>query len=251
MQRFEAIWDEAAIATHRQARVWHDDESLWGHALALDANDAEALLHLGMSREGRATRHAIASERVRLLREALGFFERGEQCAKAPQYSIDIAVVCEKLALELPTESDAWLAQARAALARGFERAEQQHILEPEWLFERAVVAYRSGEIAGSVGDFRAFVALRPDDLAARRALALALLQLGRNAEALPEVEASVRLAPQDVALRLTLARLRDVLGRRNEARDAYTECLRLADGGAQLAPTDRAEIEARLRETR
>lgn len=237
-----------SVGTYRQAQIWHDTETLWRHAVRIDPQNPRALSNLGKALETRGSSTLDATERVRLYREALVFFERGEQTAASmPEFAIDSAVIYEKLALELPDESEALMARARAAITRGFVMADALGVSEPTWVLERGIIEYRSGNFAASIEDFESVVTAVPDDPLGRRALALALLQSNRIEEALPHLQAAARLDPGDPGLQLTLGRVHDLLGQPVEAKAAYGECVRLASLGGAIGEAELREATSRL----
>ncbi len=68
------------------------------------------------------------------------------------------------------------------------------------------------GQLDAAIHVYAHWAKLAPDRLRPVRSLALALLDAGRDAEALPQLEAALSLAPEDPELREALERIRDAL---------------------------------------
>ena len=83
------------------------------------------------------------------------------------------------------------------------------------------IVAYRNGDLPGSVSQLREAVRLAPEDAQARAALGLTLLQAGSLEEAAATLEEAVRLDPDSQAAVINLAKAYQRLGRADEAAKA------------------------------
>ena len=104
---------------------------------------------------------------------------------------------------------------------------------------------YRAGALAAALEAFQAVHAAEPSLLQARQLLGLVLVELGRDAEAIPHLEASAQAAPDEPAVLFALGR---AYSRRGDPRaDAIAERLaKTPRGPAVVAPASRARAAAR-----
>jgi tetratricopeptide (TPR) repeat protein len=77
---------------------------------------------------------------------------------------------------------------------------------DPQRLFQDASAAQQRGDAALAVREYQELIRLRPDMIAARANLGLALLSLGRIDEAIAQYRAALAQAPGNPGLRLNLA---------------------------------------------
>lgn len=85
-------------------------------------------------------------------------------------------------------------------------------------LAQRAWQLQQSGDYAGAVDAYRAFLRLRPDEAAARSNLGAALVKLGRYDEAIEEYQKAEKLLPGDARIGMNLALAYEKSGRVREA---------------------------------
>ena len=132
------------------------------------------------------------------------FLEHAGQLAKSGQYAEAIAVLESGLALipgalELQTEL-AFLyvkrndrVTARTILSQALAAAPRQ----PQILAALAQVMHLDGEYAAAADSYRRALALRPDDVAARKNLGACLLEMGERDAGEASIRAAVQAAPQ------------------------------------------------------
>lgn len=83
---------------------------------------------------------------------------------------------------------------------------------------DAAVAAYNSGDFAGAEETLEQLVASSPDNLEARRSLALALSAQGKNEEALEQYAAIIERDPQDHASLYRMAAIEQLIGQATES---------------------------------
>jgi Tfp pilus assembly protein PilF len=132
------------------------------------------------------------------------FLELAGQLAKSGQYAEAIAVLESGLALapgalELQVEL-AFLyvkrndrVTARTILSQALAAAPQQ----PQILAALAQVTHLDGEYAAAADIYRCALALRPDDVAARKNLGACLLEMGERDAGEASIRAAIQAAPQ------------------------------------------------------
>jgi Tfp pilus assembly protein PilF len=132
------------------------------------------------------------------------FLEHAGQFAKSGQYAEAIAVLESGLALapgalELQVEL-AFLyvkrndrVTARTILSQALAAAPQQ----PQILAALAQVTHLDGEYAAAADIYRCALALRPDDVAARKNLGACLLEMGERDAGEASIRAAIQAAPQ------------------------------------------------------
>jgi tetratricopeptide (TPR) repeat protein len=102
---------------------------------------------------------------------------------------------------------------------------------------ERGHTLARQNDLAAAVEQYRTALLLEPDNLQARRALALTLLSLGQLGEAESHVRDLLKQDPTDGPLNRALARIYAMRGRVADARGAYQRAVYgvwPADGAAE-----------------
>lgn len=166
-----ALLAVAAVATHRQTRVWHDDETLWRHVLAhsgsclADNNLGQILLARGES--GPALAHLVRSlERV-------------------PTYPRPWRAIVAILEAPWPAE-----APAKDWVAATLERAASHSPGSTLTTYASALAWLRAGDAARARAKLQQVLALEPGHEGARLALA------GLAAAAAPERSLSAPVSP-------------------------------------------------------
>jgi tetratricopeptide (TPR) repeat protein len=92
------------------------------------------------------------------------------------------------------------------------------------------MVAYRKGDLPGSISHLKEAIRLDPQDSQALSALGLAMLQSGNLQEAVVNLEEAVRLDPDSQAAVSNLAKVYQRLGREGEAQSALEKFRTLYD---------------------
>ncbi len=77
---------------------------------------------------------------------------------------------------------------------------------DPQRLFQEAAEAQERGDLTAAVRKYQQLIRLRPEMIAARANLGIALVALGRFDEAIAQYRTALTQAPDDPVLRLDLA---------------------------------------------
>ena len=85
-------------------------------------------------------------------------------------------------------------------------RAQEAAGANPEPILQRAVRLHRAGELEGAIGDYREYLARRPEHVEARSNLGAALARLGRYQEAIEQYSLALARDPNNYAVRFNLA---------------------------------------------
>lgn len=91
----------------------------------------------------------------------------------------------------------------------------------PDQLLSRAIEEQQRGDLASAIRDYRAFLAVRPNTLAARVNLGAALAHSGQLDEAITEYRAALHLDPQQASVHLDLGL---AYSRKGDLKDARPE---------------------------
>ncbi|MBK7874246.1 MAG: hypothetical protein IPJ77_00570 [Planctomycetes bacterium] len=232
----------------RYSRAWTSSEALWSHALAVDADNPHALLHLGTLRYRAALAEPALARRAELLDEARARFERGLAVSGLPELRANLALV-------LGVEAERDLARRPELLARGlalfdeaFALGERRGDVAPMWRVQRASFLFKLGRGAEALQELERFVAARPEDPQGWRTLATAARQLGRADAQEEALRALARITPDDAGVRVELGLVLEARGAVDDARRAFDAARELVRRGAQLAPGLRGELERRSR---
>src|ERR1043166_3273747 len=194
--------------TYRQVGFWKDSETLFGHALAVTADNDVAHNNLGtalldLNRPAEAIPHFEEAVRLRpgdpSARRNLGtaLFRAGR---------LDESIVQLELALKL--KPDMAIAHSNLGTALGMK-----------------------GRMEEAIAHLREAVRLLPGDLKAENNLGVALARAGRFEEAIPHFREVIRLDPGSPTGHLFLAGALRGLGRFDEAIREFQEALKLAPG--------------------
>jgi Flp pilus assembly protein TadD len=81
----------------------------------------------------------------------------------------------------------------------------QSQSASPDQLLSRAIDEQQKGDLTSAIRDYRAYLAVRPNTLAARVNLGAALAHTGKLDEAISEYRAALRLDPQQPSVHLDL----------------------------------------------
>jgi tetratricopeptide (TPR) repeat protein len=178
-------------AAWKQARLWHDGVTLWGHAVVLDPTSGIAHANLGgeLIHEGRTAEAGREFEKAIALRP------------NYPEAHLFLGVLRAQ-----GGDVAAADAEFRRALELRPSLADAENNL--------GVSLARAGRLAEALGHFERAASLDPDSADFRNNLGLALAQLGRLAEAQAQFEAAVRLRPGFSEAEGNLARARRLQGK-------------------------------------
>jgi Tfp pilus assembly protein PilF len=199
-----------ALLTHLQVRVWHDDRTLFAHALRVTRDNHVAHINL-----------AVTMVRANELEAAA--LHLGEAARVAPGSAHAWGVRGEvRLLQERPGEARDDLAHAVA--------------LEPEeirWRLGLARAHRELGELAQATVQLRAAIARDPSRADLHGLLGLVLAERGEPGAALAALDAALRLGDSRAEVHAHRAAQLELLGREADAVAAWREAL--AHGGRSV----------------
>ena len=212
--------------TWLQARVWHDSESLWRHAVSAYPDGPRAHNNLGNALvHGGKMAEAIThyKEAVRIdpdYKEAhhnlgLTLAERGKAAESIDEYR-------EALRID-PRYKDAHNNLGVALFYWGDSAAAIEHYraalqIDPAFRYAHnnlAIALVRRGEIAEGIEHYRAALEIDPRYTQARYNLAIALTQLGKVSEAIEQYREALRIDPRFREAQINLDDLLETQGRK------------------------------------
>jgi tetratricopeptide (TPR) repeat protein len=241
-----------AVLTHKQVQYWHDDLSVFQHALAVTQNNpvAHNVVGIALARQGN---FESALTHFRAAVEAYpqypdGYCGLGATLANLGK--IEEAVQNYETALQLnPNYPMAhnnlgaclWrLGNREQALAHYAEALRlAPNFADAHLNLGRALLA--DGNFPGAVEHLSQAARLNPGDPLISPALAQAWLKEGKFAEAEACLRDGIRLRPADALAHLNLAELLVLAGRKDEALQEYAEVVHLQPGspGVQFSMAD------------
>lgn len=122
------------------------------------------------------------------------------------------------------------------AAAEAYAVARRLAPADPRWTYYGALVAHGRGDLEPAVAGYRAYLAGRPDDLAANLRLGDALLALGQAEEARQAFAAAQRVDPESAAARYGLGRAAAAAGEHAAAVEHFLAVLDLAPSADAVA---------------
>jgi tetratricopeptide (TPR) repeat protein len=226
-----------AVATWRQTRTWHDSQSLWEHALAVDPESPAAHQFLALVRMDQALgAQGVDAKRAR-LDEARDLLERGHELGRSPRFLEYLRDVHVRLAQLAP---DGGAADGERALEYS-RRALELSDASPRARLRHAELCLRFGRAAEARALLEPLARARPDGLDAWPALGQARAALGDLEGAVTAFTRALELDAERAPVWYQLARALEDLGRREEARAAIERAL-------AVEPTHAPSREARAR---
>jgi tetratricopeptide (TPR) repeat protein len=227
--RREAAIAAAAIllvfagVTWSQLPYWHDDATLFQHAIAVTSDNPAAEYHLGgdLAEAGR-TREAIPHLQ-KMIRMQPDFYAAYYMLGKAQAAEGDTGLAIEDFsgAVRLkPDYAEAYYARAEMYVKAGNQQAAEPDFrqalkcgLSAEWAADShnglGVMAAQRGDLSAAVEEFSQAVRLRPDLAGAQRNLANALVAQGRVRDAISQLEQALSATRGDSSIRSMLDGLR------------------------------------------
>jgi len=193
------------VATARQARVWHDSESLWRRALAENPRCRLALTNWGIDLVDRGR----AEEGIALFRRAL---------------DVDPGYAHARVSLGGALTRIGRVDEAIPEL----ERAVAQGTALPDAPFNLGVALGRAGRTAEAIRAIEAAIALDPRFARAHAQLGMLLARDGRHEEATEKFREALALEPNDPNTRVDFGVSLAALGRRDEAIAEYETAIRI-----------------------
>jgi len=193
-----------ALATWRQAKIWHDDETLWRHAAGLDpaSSIAASNLGLGLRLQGRQAEAIEQSERALLLKPAYAEAHLNIGLAKAAQGHAGEAERHFRHVLQIRPRS----APAYVGLGALFET---------------------QGRLDEALEHFRRALQISPGSASIHNDLGVALARSGRMAEAVPEFFEAVRLDPALAVAQNNLGKALAQAGKLSESLEHFRAAIR------------------------
>jgi protein O-mannosyl-transferase len=192
-----AILLALSVVTHIQLSYWHDDLSLWAHALAVTQNNfvaennfASALIRQGRNDEAithfRAASALEPQDATSQLNLGIYAQEHGDlqQAAGRYAYVLQLATDTQLRASAYANLGTVYFARHDYAQAlRNFDSATKLERVFPIALLDMGLIAERNSDWNGATACFARFVAVDPSDVG-YLLLAHAFHQAGRDADA-------------------------------------------------------------------
>jgi protein O-mannosyl-transferase len=203
-----AILVALSVVTHIQLSYWHDDLSLWGHALAVTHNNfvaennfASALIRQGRNDEAfthfRAASALEPQDATSQLNLGIYAQEHGDlrQAAARYAYVLQLATDTQLRASAYANLGTVYFALRDYALAQqNFDSATKLKRVFPIALLDMGLIAERNSDWNGATACFARFVAVDPSDVG-YLLLARALREAGRDADAKLAYQQAERLS--------------------------------------------------------
>jgi tetratricopeptide (TPR) repeat protein len=191
-----------AAGTRAQARVWHDSETLWTHALESQPTSPMAHLGLGYLRLEQALSEPDPGRRREALERTRALLERGLELEELPRLLSNLSLVEGALADLEPARADAHRARALELSERALALARERGGIEAQLQLTHAVHLVRADRLFDALPWFEAFTRDRPRDAQGHLRYGAALLAAERLGEARREAERAVELDPQSAPAR-------------------------------------------------
>jgi tetratricopeptide (TPR) repeat protein len=232
--------------TRRQISYWKNDESLFGHALAVTENNAEAHYNLGMTLANRgafdeAIRHYEEVVRLSPLDPEA---HSGLAYALAGKRRLAEAVAQYQEALQLNPTDPASHGELGNVLARqGQTEAAMEHYtealrLKPNYSAARyglGLALLSRGSYREATAQLREVLRVNPSLAGAHRKLGEALAAQRQFPEAIEQYRTALRLKPSEVRAHTELGRLLVEHGQLDEALEQFTLAAQLAPKNAEV----------------
>ena len=193
-----------SLLTWKQAKIWHDTESLWRHALSVDPDNAMANDSMGVILAARGKTD-----------EAIRYYDRALQAQPdypnahnnlgvilAGQGKTDEAIRHFKLGLKDDAEIQFDLGEIAAEQGktdearRRFEHAIQARPDYAEAHYGLGRISAAQGNFAGEIQELESAIRARPDYPEAQNDLGVALDEQGKKREAARHFELAIRARP-------------------------------------------------------
>jgi protein O-mannosyl-transferase len=200
------------LATHRQVQYWHNNRTVFEHALAVNPNNPIAHCHIGQD-FGNQGDHTAAMAHFRAALDA------DPHCTEALYYL--------GLSYELQGKPEAAIEQLESAV-----RLNPGHELAHLHL---GMLLQKRGKTQEACTQFGLAAGINPENAEARRRLGLGLLELGETAEAQTQLAEAVRLEPDNGEARDALTKLVLKDGNLAEAEAQFRRLVKLRPADAEF----------------
>jgi hypothetical protein len=240
--------------TWRQTTVWTSSEALWRHTLEVRPDHPAGWLHAATSKEREATRASDPDERRALLEESRALLEEGLSRDRDPRLLGALAAIHGELAeaaeggdrragAEAPDLPGAAVHRRAAVRYAGeaLRGAIDEGIFRPRFRLAYGLALLEVGRAAEALDHLAWYSRERPDDAEGTIAQGRALRELGRHAEAMEHFERLTAGAPGNVSAWRELGRVREEAGDRTGALQAYQRAITLEPGDAPTRERMRA----------
>jgi protein O-mannosyl-transferase len=207
-----AVLTACALATHHQVKYWHNNRTIFEHALAVNPNNPIAHCHIGQD-FGNHGDHESAMAHFRAALTA------DPHCTEALYYL--------GLSFELQGKPEAAIEQFESAV-----RLNPGHELAHLHL---GTLLQKRGKTEEACTQFGLAAGINPENAEARRRLGLGLLDLGETAEAQTQLAEAVRLDPDNEEARDALTKLVLKDGNLAEAEAQFRRLVNLRPADAEF----------------
>lgn len=213
--------------TWRQSRIWHDSDTLWTHALAIDPSSSIAL----SSRARILLEQNRVDDAYSLGTRAVAIAPRDAEARNA----LGVALARQGRFVEA-------VAQYREALALAPKFSDEPH---NNW----GVVRAQQGDLEGAITEYEAALAVNPDNADAQVNWGNALVRMDRPQDAIAHYAAAIAIRPDhaDAHLNWGVALARQ--SRSPEAIEHFRRALAIDPGHAEA--TQYLEQATRLQQSR
>lgn len=196
------------LVTEKQLAYWHDDESLFKHAIDVTRDNVDAVINYGVALENEGKPVAALAQYRRA--EALGpSYMAHADCGNLLFYMGDTNGALEEFRDAVQLNPRSWTLHERLgivlAAANQFSEATNEFYeairlapANPSPRLDLGSAFAARGDFSMATNEFSEALRLDPSDPAPLVELARALLQQGRDAEAIDELHKALRLDPDN-----------------------------------------------------
>ncbi len=231
--------------TFRQARYWHDSESLWRHTLTINPTSLRGTFNLASTLSERGSMTRDPNLRERDWDEAQRLLENGLSRHDDPEINADLALLCLKRVKQDPSLRVQLSAEALALVDHAIELGTAQGYVKPDWKIVRASALMAAGRCPEAIDILVELEHSAPWTPSLERTLSLALDCAGNKPEAYAHLQAALLVERDDAELFLRAGDLALALGSVADARAHYQRALDLLTNQLGTAAKDDAQWQA------
>jgi predicted Zn-dependent protease len=221
-------------ATRRQTATWHDSESLWTRAHALEPGNALAAMNLGVVRAEQAEEAPDPARSIALCDEALALYDGARATSDDPRILLNASHAWTQIANLDAQRREAGRARALEDARLALAAAGEQGMFTPEYRFQYGTALVNAGRLEDGIEHLEWYAKARPGNVRGLLNLGVAWIRAGRPERALPVVERACRLAPSEPFAWELLANACEALGRAKDEAAAWKHVLALAPAHAR-----------------